>query len=368
MKLLSPKLCFLLCNVVGFVLIFALWMHSGELGELPGFFLLLFLVTMFLLRLRVEKTRFTVLFDIAVCLGLSALWSYAPYALALPLFGAMFLGVYPAALAMGYLFFRFDPLLAVLLVFALLCGLLLRLWAREREDKLRLRDKTAGEYYQLEGLQSDLTAALAQVERMTAVAERARIARDIHDNAGHEIVAAYMSLQTAREMLGEQNADALELYDAALERLNNGANRIREAVHNLSSVAFLGAENLQETCRRFPVCEVKFHAYGDTTRVPVYVWTMLESCLNESLTNIARHAAATWATVHLDVTRHIVRLCIENDGAASNNKPAGSGLRNLHQRAAAIGGSLSVDAGKVFRVICVIPIKEEKYEHEAAHR
>jgi len=356
MKMLTPRLCFLLCNIAGFALVFAFFIHSGEV---PGFFLLMFLVTMFLLRRRVGKTRFTVLLDIAACIAMLALWDYAPYAMALPLFGAMYLGVYPAAIAIVYLLFNFTPLLAVLFAFALLSGIFLGLWERERAAKLALRDETAGRYYELESLQSDLTAALTQVERITTVAERARIARDIHDNAGHEIVAAYMSLQTARDMLSNQDADALELYDAALDRLNNGANRIREAVHNLSSVAFLGVENLQETCRRFPVCDVKFHVYGDTTRVPVYVWTMLESCLNESLTNIARHSSATWVTVNLDVTRHIIRLCVENDGATQHNTQAGSGLRNLHHRAAAIGGSLSVDFGKIFRVICVIPIKEE---------
>ena len=363
MKLLTPKLCFLLCNIAGFVLVFALWVHSGELA---GFFLLMFLVIMFLLRLRVERSRFTVLLDIAACVATFALWGYAPYVMAIPLFAAMFLGFYPATLAVAYLLFHFDPLLAVLLVFAQLSGVFLGLWARERAEKLKQRDETAGRYYELESLQSDLTAALAQVGRMTAVAERARIARDIHDNAGHEIVAAYISLQTARDMLSGQDTDALALYDAALERLNNGANKIREAVHNLATAAFLGVENLQETCRRFPACEVRFRAYGDTARVPMYVWTMLESCLNESLTNIARHSAATWVTVDLDVTQHIIRLCIENDGVTKTHRHAGNGLRNLHHRAAAIGGSLSVDAGKIFRVICVIPIKEDQEdEHEA---
>jgi signal transduction histidine kinase len=234
----------------------------------------------------------------------------------------------------------------------------------ERERWLRLRDKTAEKYYGLESLQSGLTAALSQVERMTAAAERTRIARDIHDNAGHEIVAAYISLQSARAMLDDQSADALELYDAALERLNNGADRIREAVHNLSAVTFLGADNLRETCRRFPVCPVEFNVYGDTARVPIYVWTVLEACLNESLTNAARHSAAAYVTADLDVTPHIVRLCVENDGTTATGNHSGSGLRNLRHRAAAIGGSLSVDAGDVFRVICVIPIKEDR--HEAA--
>ena len=356
MKILSPGLCFLLCKIVGFILTFALWITSGEIA---GFFLLLFLVIMALLRFRVPKTKYTLFFDITVCIAMFTLWEYAPYALILIMFQAMYFNIYPAAAAGIYIFFDFEPFLAVLFVFGITCGVFLSLWERERSDKLKLRDRTAGRYYELESLQSDLTAALAQVERMTAVAERTRIARDIHDNAGHEIVAAYISLQTARSMLDNENTDALELYDAALERLNSGANKIREAVHNLSTVTFLGAENLRDICRRFPVCQVDFNIYGDTTRVPIYVWIMLEACLNESLTNAARHSDAMRVSVDLDVTPHIVRLCVENDGVMQTNGNVGSGLRNLRHRAAAIGGSLSTDAGEIFRVICVVPIKED---------
>ncbi|MCL2401984.1 MAG: histidine kinase [Oscillospiraceae bacterium] len=353
---MSPRLCFILCQIAGFSLLFALWILNGEIA---GFFLLLLLVIMSLLRFRVSGTKYTVLLDLAACVAMVTLWEYAPYALAVPLFSAMYLGIYPAAIAVIYLFFNFEPLLAVTLAFGTLCGLFLGFWERERNDKLTLRDTAAGRYYELESLQSDLTAALAQVERMTAVAERTRIARDIHDNAGHEIVAAYISLQTARTMLDNQSTDGLELYDAALERLNTGANKIREAVHNLSAVTFLGVDNLRDTCRRFPACKVDFNVYGDTTRVPIYVWTVLEACLNEGLTNAARHASATLVSVDLDVTPHIVRLCIENDGVTKTNGKSGNGIRNLRHRAAAIGGSLSVDAGEVFRVICVIPIKED---------
>ena len=338
----------------------AFWLGSGEIA---GFFLILFLVVMSLLRWRIPKLNFTVALDIIVCLALSIMWPYAPFALAMPLFAAMYFGFYWALLASAYLFFAFQPALAAVIALAVLCGGFLGLWERERQDKLKSRDESAGRYYELESLQNDLAAALARVERMTAVAERTRISRDIHDNAGHEIVAAYISLQTIREMLEAENAETLEMYDAALERLNSGANKIREAVHNLSAVTVLGVETLQDICRRFPVCQVAFRVYGDTSKIPIYVWNMLESCLNESLTNVARHSAAKNVTVDLDVTPHIVRLCVENDGVTKTAaKPAGSGLRNLRHRAAAIGGNLSVDAGKVFRVICVIPMKEMKDE------
>ena len=343
----------------------AFWLVSGETA---GFFLLLLLVCLSLLRWRVPKLNFTIVLDITACVAMSvtALWAHAPFALTLSLFAAMYFRFYWAGLAGGaYIFLDFNPTSAVMLVLAALCGVILSLWERERQERLKTRDKSAGRYYELENLQRDLAQAMKQIERMTAVAERTRIARDIHDNAGHEIVAAYITLQTARGMMEAEGNAALELYDAALERLSAGADKIRQAVHNLSAVTALGVEALQDICSRFPACGVAFRAYGDTSKIPIYVWQMLEACLNESLTNVARHSAATGVNVDLDVTPHIVRLCVENNGAARKvSKPVGSGLRNLQHRAAAIGGNLSATADNagIFRVICVIPFEEERNE------
>ena len=340
----------------------ALWLLESETA---GFFLLMSLLLLSLLRWRFPKLRATVLLDCALCVLLSPLWVYAPYALILVFFQGMYQRFYWVGLVGAFAFYfagLFDLSFALLLVLGALSGAGLGQWKREQAQKLVLRDVEAGKYYELEHLQSDLITTLPQIERMTAVAERARIARDIHDNAGHEIVAAYISLQTARGLFAGVDADALELYDAALKRLESGVNKIRETAHNLQTVTTLGVENLLETCEKFPACPVQFKAYGDTARIPVYVWNMLESCLNESLTNAARHARPSYVSVELDATQHLVRLCIENDGTVPSGGGMGNGLRNLRHRAIAIGGTFSVDAGEVFRVICVIPIQEEEDE------
>ena len=116
------------------------------------------------------------------------------------------------------------------------------------------------------------------------------------------------------------------------------------------------------------MCPIDFRTYGDTSRIPMYVWNVLISCLNECLTNVARHSRAETVKVTLDATHHIVRLCVENDGALeAQHGVDGIGLSNLRNRAKAIGGNLSVDAGDVFRAVCVIPIKtrpEEAGRHE----
>jgi len=321
-------------------------------GGTTGFFLMLFLVCLVLLRLRVPKAGWTSVLDVLACLAV------APIAVGVGLFAAMYYGMYFAAIAAVYVFFAVDMYAGGIAALAAGIGLLLRLWERERDKRITGRDTDASRYYQLETLQGDLMNATAQIERMTVVSERARISREIHDNAGHEIVAAYMSLQTARGIFDGADANALALYDAALQRLDTGVEKIREAVHNLVPVTALGIEALMENCERFPL-PVNFNTFGDTRHVPVHVWNVLESCLNEALTNVAKHANPREISVQLDATAHIVRLCVENDGVLSKGRSIGTGLRNLRHRLTSAGGSLAVDGGdEMFRVVCVMPVQK----------
>ena len=318
----SLTLYFWVAKLIGFGLLFVRWLLDG--GQVAGFFLLLFLTVMLLLRWRMPK-----------------LW--------------------PSIIIDGILLLSFEEYLVF--SFILLSELFYRQGQAQLKYMLQKRDAEAAKYYEMESLQQNLSEALTQVERMTAIAERTRIARDIHDNAGHEIVAAYISFQTLKPMFEGVDPEILELYDEALERLDKGADKIREAVHNFSAVRALGAPNLEEICQKFQGAEVSFQVYGNSETVPMYVWNTLESCLNEGLHNVVRHARATYVKVDIDVTAKLVRMCIENDGSLEiKSRPLGSGLRNLRHRVSAVGGSLAAKSGEVFRLICVIPLKEEENE------
>jgi signal transduction histidine kinase len=96
--------------------------------------------------------------------------------------------------------------------------------------------------------------------------------------------------------------------------------------------------------------------------VPVHAWGVLEPCLKEALTNAARHVSARSVDVSLDVGPRIVRLCVHNPtrGAAATANGRGLGLHNLAQRARAVGGSISIDAREGFRLICVLPLGEDR--------
>jgi len=360
---IKPENAFLALQTVGLGLLVLLWTTQGELA---GFFLILTLALLAVLRWRFAQLRATIILDLALCILLFPLWPAALFALLLPLLEGMYRRFYGAALIALLSLYHVGLVWGYVLMLALtaLAGTFLAQWQREQKEKIQMRDTKAGQLYELQELQDDVMTNLAQIERTTAVSERARIARDIHDNAGHEIVAAYISLQTTRDLLHEKgekpaNSETLELFDAALARLDKGVNQIRETAHNLQTVSTLGVENMLEICERFPACDVKFSAYGDTSLIPVYAWNVLESCLNESLTNVGRHAHASYVKVELGVTAHLTRLSIENDGAQGSSAQPGSGLRNLRHRVIAAGGTIAVDAGETFRVVCVIPLREE---------
>ncbi|MCL1883253.1 MAG: histidine kinase [Defluviitaleaceae bacterium] len=349
------KIFYISLVILGFCLLLIRWFLGGEM---VGFFLLLFMVCMTLLRWRFNNLKLTVILDCVLCAVL--------YPIALPL--ALFSGLY-------YRIYFVLPLLIVFLpdfnyiAIAGACGisgLFLGLWEKERERALNLRDIEAGRYYKLESLQSDLLSASMQIERMTIVSERARIAREIHDNAGHEIVAAFISLQAVREEFANYDEDALQLYDAALERLDTGVEKIREAVHNLAPLSAIGVESLREICEKYPSDTIAFNSFGNTANVPIHVWNVMEACLQESLTNAAKHAKGKSVAVDFDVTPNIARLCIENDKSHNTVKIHGQGLKNLKHRVSSAGGNLSIDFGEKrdgkFRVVCVIPIKSIKEE------
>jgi len=348
----APKISYLACMILGFGLLFARWTADGGI---TGFFLMLFMVCTTLLRWRFPALKWTIVVDGVAC----AL--FYPWALVLTMFAGMYYRLY---FMVVLVLIPFDIYVAAAALLAGLCGVFLGLWDRERERGNNQRDYEVEKYYELEALQNDLLTATVKIEQMTAISERARIAREIHDNAGHEIVAAYISLQTVQEIAEDPELwkKATPLFDAALERLDKGVNKIREAVHNLAPVAMLGVNALQETCERFPQLlpdgnSVGFQVFGDTSNVPVHVWSVLEACLNESLTNAVRHSNPKNIDVSIDAAPNIVRLCVENDGVFKGSTALpGRGLRNLRHRAASVGGSLSVDAGEKFRVVCVIPV------------
>ena len=362
----TPNIFQMLYKLIGLFWLCILWIIEGV--GLAGLYLLLSISILMLLRWRFTKLTWTLILDQILIYYLAYEWNTGAYFLVLSNFELMYLGkpflMIPTLI---YCFLPGNELIFYLLLFqGAFTGYILRGWNSLRLSSIKRLDQDSRRYYELENLKQELLVANKQTARLAELAERSRIARDIHDHAGHEIVAAYMSLQTAQAYFQEEPKQAEELLGESILRLESGITKIRETIQNLTPLANIGIENIQRLCKDFQYCPIELSIYGDTTKVPVYLWIILEPCLKEALTNIISHSAARKVTVALDITPSIVRLCVENDGAKQEQKQelkqeqkqsSGVGLHNLRLRAAAVGGNVSTNITDEYRLVCVLPIE-----------
>jgi signal transduction histidine kinase len=291
-----------------------------------------------------------------------ALWPGGAYAFALPIFDACLAArpalALPALVALELLRAWSIPSAAAAIASAL-AGCAFHLWAFQLQRARNEADRDRRERYELESLKGELLAANVRVARMAELAERARIARDLHDHAGHEITAAQLALQAFQRLWEEGDLQAAEVLAQAQRRVADGMDLLRSTVHGMSPDGASGVGALEEICRRFTACQVAFSVHGNTDVIPVHAWGVLEPCLKEALTNASRHVSAGRVDVSLDVGPHIVRLCVHNPTRLAATDGRGLGLHNLAQRARAVGGSIATDTRDGFRLICVLPLDDD---------
>ncbi len=356
-----PKTSIITWRVLSLLLFCFLWVQDdgSEMGEI----LLLFLAIMTLARWRFQMPAWTVLIDQGACFVMMLSWPLASFGLVLPVFEGMVLGKYWFLLPIfGYIIMNFQSsfFLSVIFIQAGLAGWFLREWTWRIQKYQEEADRQRRDKYELETLKEELLLANIQAARMAELTERNRIAQELHDDVGHELTAAVLALQAFEQLWKEEDPSAEEIFYLAKQRLSNSAMYLRETVHDMKPIKELGVAELQDLCNQFTACPITFSMYGDGGKIPTYLWGILQPCLKEALTNIVRHTKATKVEVSLDINPHIVRLSIHNDGVRKENEKTGIGLRNLRQRAKAVGGSISVDTSDGFLLICVLPLDDSK--------
>jgi two-component system sensor histidine kinase DesK len=225
------------------------------------------------------------------------------------------------------------------LVFSALIGAVVIQWVHRR----RLADK--------------LLAAQAENEHLAKVAERERIARDLHDVLGHtlsvivlkaELAGRLIQLdpQRAASEIGEVERTARTALAEVREAI--GGYRARGLVAEIEAARrTLDAAGVTLLCDTMPASNTGLRANEET---------VLALALREAVTNIVRHARATTCTLrfHIDNNQH--RLSIEDNGEHREARE-GNGLRGMRERIEALGGHISLDRNSGTRLLIELPLR-----------
>lgn len=357
----TQEICTFIWRFLALLLFGAFWILS-DVGEV-GLLLLLFLATMTLIRWRSDIPAWTTVLDQAACVIASLFWPGAWFALAIPFFEAVLKGK-PWFLIPSVIFLLMESeasfRLITILLLAAFAGVAIYGWSKEIRLYKQEADQERRQRYELETFKRELLLAGAQTAKMAELTERNRISKSLHDHVGHELTGAILALQAFEQLWKEGDPQANTLFFQAKERFSESARHLRETVHNMMPMNAIGIESFKKITEQFTACPVYLKMYGDTSKIPAYLWGILEPSLKESLTNVTRHTQATQVTVSLDISDSIVRLSIFNDGTFEGTKTYGIGLRNLRQRAQSVGGSLSTSRVKNgFQLVCVLPLERD---------
>jgi signal transduction histidine kinase len=172
--------------------------------------------------------------------------------------------------------------------------------------------------------------------------ERRRIERDLHDGAQQRLVALAMDLGMARAKLRSDPEAASGLVDAAHEEAKRALAELRDLARGIHP-AVLADRGLDAAISALAArSPVPVGVEVATERLPGPVESTAYFVVAEALTNAAKHARAGEVTVR--IARHGDLLVVEvtDDGVGGADPAAGSGLRGLADRVAAIDGRLTV--------------------------
>jgi signal transduction histidine kinase len=172
--------------------------------------------------------------------------------------------------------------------------------------------------------------------------ERRRLGRDLHDGAQQQLVSAVISLQLAQKRWDDRGR-ARQLVDDALEHAQAAIGALRELAAGIhpSVLTDRGLHAALETLgSRAPVPVELITQLPD--RLPMSVETTAYFLVAEALTNVGKYARASRASVTVRVAGDELDIEVLDDGVGGANPAAGSGLRGLADRVAALQGTLDV--------------------------
>ena len=202
---------------------------------------------------------------------------------------------------------------------------------------------------ELEAAHRQLLASHAQVAELATVAERNRLARDIHDSLGHYLTVIGVQLEKAQLVIDEDLValrgavdHAKRLADQALSDVRHsvGALRRDQAPFRLRPALELLVANL-----RVMPFQIRLSVAGEEQGFSSQQLLALYRAVQEGLTNVQRHARAHEVRVSLDLGEREARLILEDDGVGLRGDGLagkGFGLRGVVERLELVSGRLCV--------------------------
>jgi two-component system sensor histidine kinase DesK len=201
-----------------------------------------------------------------------------------------------------------------------------------------------------------LRMAHEEIERIAKLAERERIARDLHDLLGHTLSVVVLKSELAQKLMSRDPARAAQEM-ADVERISRqGLAEVREAITGYRTTG-LAAEiaHVRETLQ---AAGIDATIDGRPAPLAPAQETALSLALREAVTNVIRHSAAKQCHIRFYAQDGSALMEVQDDGSGSA-APFGNGLTGMRERIHSLGGALLRETNRGTRLIISVPLKAE---------
>ena len=201
-----------------------------------------------------------------------------------------------------------------------------------------------------------LRKANEEIEHLAKVAERERIARDLHDVLGHTLSVITLKSELAGKLIDSDPERAGKEIREVEQISRQALSEVRDAIRGYRSKGLAAelaqAKSTLETAGLGVQCDA-----ATSVKLPALQESVLSLAVREGVTNVVRHAHARNCRLRLEQQNGTCRLEIQDDGLGGANGE-GNGLRGMRERVEMLGGTLERSTASGTTLTITLPLKD----------
>jgi signal transduction histidine kinase len=213
-------------------------------------------------------------------------------------------------------------------------------------------------YRELLDTHKQLKESTDELKRLSAIEERNRIARDIHDTLGHNMTALIMQLQMAEHYAKSDEVKSSQMLNNSLNTAKESLSKIREVVETLRGNEVTPKMEIKTLVKEFSEktgAEIELKIEGEISNNHD-VNSAIYHILQEGMTNAIRHGNASKIWINLIYSNEYIKFNIKDNGAGALAFIEGFGMKGIRERAESFGGNVEFKSQDGFIIDGFIPL------------
>ncbi len=203
---------------------------------------------------------------------------------------------------------------------------------------------------------SNLLKSHQEIEQLAVIAERERIARDLHDILGHTLSSIALKAELAEKLLKQEKHESVQQHLSELHQIaRNSLSLVRQTVSGYKHRGLSG--EVMELCERLRQKGFVVELNGDIPQLSPRAETAIILALTELTTNILRHSKGNHCQIEFSKACDKIQVKMRDNGEVTSLTP-GNGLQGIQERLHALAGDLQSSIHKGCEFIISLPTRE----------